>query len=430
MEGHQPATAHSDTTEFQQLSSLYRLLKRAVATRSEREILRTFIEALAVWQDAESMAYVADVNGHFVLDLILPGSDRESVPGILDIEPGDDMTTMRLPPAEREAMGFLGPTDVILSRVRGRVTSDWLIASRAPADSLAEARLAVYVEAVSQALTEMTAVESSRLTWAMLQHLLPTSEALDRAAQGAIDALASVVGGEIFLSVTRDDGSRVLTIGDVRGIEHSGGAIRTSALLAIPVDVPAPFASILGVRRKANCPLTGREERLLHSAASTLGAWLGMVAPKFQSRHDRRLGPRTFDHVVEQQAREAQAHDRELSVIVVLLGADPPEHQVTHACVVQIRGLLRPADMAGRLSSGHIGVVLPDTPHDGATVVAERLRQLVKGDPGFGSFPDASIVFANPTSSGSTGIERGESQFRDAYSRMLGNGRLVPGPPN
>jgi GGDEF domain-containing protein len=83
--------------------------------------------------------------------------------------------------------------------------------------------------------------------------------------------------------------------------------------------------------------------------------------------------------------------------------------------------------MAGRLSSGHIGVVLPDTPHDGAAVVAERLRQLVRNDLGFGSFPDASIVFANPASPASP-----TELLRDAYSRFLDERRLIPGrtPPN
>jgi GGDEF domain-containing protein len=113
-------------------------------------------------------------------------------------------------------------------------------------------------------------------------------------------------------------------------------------------------------------------------------------------------------------------------VLVVFLGPDPPEHHVTHACVVQIRGQLRPDDMAGTLSSGHIGVVLPDTPADGAGVVAERLRRLVTTDPGFGPFPQASVVFANSSSD----LSAAESQLRDAYARVLGDVRLMPGSPN
>jgi hypothetical protein len=428
METHLSTVAHAGTTEFHQLSSLYRLLKRAVATRSEREILRTFMEALAVWQDAESMAYVADVTGRFMLDVLLPGSDRTSVPPVLTPElVPENTTTVRLPPAEREALGFQGQTDVILSRVRGRATSEWLVASRAAADSLAEARLAVYVEAVSQALAEMIAVESSRLTWAMLQHLLPTTDALDRAAQGAVDALSAVVEGQIFLAVARNDGSRVLAIGEAPDSATLPAPERSPGVLAVPIDVPVPFVATIGVRRQLDQPLTGRDEHLLHSAASTLGAWLGMVMPKLHARSDRRAaGPRSFDQVVEQQAREARDHHRDVSVIVVLFGPRPPELHVTHSCVVQIRGQLRPADMAGRLSSGHIGIVLPDTPHEGAAVVAERLRQLLKSDAGLGGFPEASVVFASP----STDLSTAESQLRDAYARVLADIHLAPGPPS
>jgi hypothetical protein len=82
--------------------------------------------------------------------------------------------------------------------------------------------------------------------------------------------------------------------------------------------------------------------------------------------------------------------------------------------------------MAGTLSSGHIGVVLPDTAPEGAGVVAERLRQLLTGNLGFASFPEASVVFANPAAELSTA----ETQLRDAYARVLGDVRLMPGPPN
>jgi hypothetical protein len=291
-------------------------------------------------------------------------------------------------------LGFRGPTDLVLSRVRGRGTSNWLVASFAPLDSLGQARLTVYVEAVSQALSEMTAVESSRLTWAMLQYLLPTSEALDRAAQGAMDALASTVGGELSLAVARNDGARVLTIGETNDVALLAAPTRAPNVLTLPIDVPPPFIAAIGLRRNTERPLAGREERLLQSAASTLGAWLTMVAAKLPMRHERRNGPRSFDQVVEQETRDAKAQQKNVSVMVVFLGPHPPEARVTHACVSQIRGQLRPSDMAGALSSGHIGVILTDTPADGAAVVADRLRRMIKSDLGFGPFPQASVIAA------------------------------------
>jgi hypothetical protein len=427
MELHLSSIAHGDTTEFRQLSSLYRLLKRAVATRSEREILRTFIEALAVWQDADSLAYVADVTGQYVLDVTLPGSDRTSAPATIDAEQiAGDLTTFRLPPAEREALGFQGSTDVMLSRVRGRATSDWIVASCAPVDSIAEARLAVYVEAVSQSLTEMASVESSRLTWAMLQHLLPTTDSIDRSAQGAMEALTYAASAEAFFAVARNDGTRVLTAGDARDVDVLAPPARKSRLLMLPVDVPPPLVASIGVRRASETPLAGREERLLQSAASTLSAWLHMIAPKLATRSERRSGIRSFDQLLQQKTRDARETDKVMSVMIVVLAPDPPAHDVRRACVTQIRGQLRPEDIAGELSSGHIGVLLPDTPPEGASVVAERLKHFVKAGLGFGSFPQASVVFAYP----STDLSAADAQLRDAYARVMGDVRRMRGSPH
>src|SRR5262245_48480303 len=160
-----------DTSELDRFSSLYRLLKHAAASGSEREVLRVFVEALAVWQDAESWAYVGDLTGRYVLDVALPGSDRNSVPAVIE---GDRFTagpsTPQLSPVDLESMGFR--SDAIMSLVRSQSSSDWLIVVCDSIDPSSSARIAIYADAVGQILGEMTAVQSTRLTWAQLQHLL------------------------------------------------------------------------------------------------------------------------------------------------------------------------------------------------------------------------------------------------------------------
>ena len=128
--------AHANAGELQQLSSFYRLLDEAAASRSEREIVRVFIEALAVWQDAESWAYFADVTGRFVLDVSLPESDRSRAPATLDasqlaIEASD---SARIAADDPGALGFQGLHNLLLSRIRVRGASDWLIVTENPGD--------------------------------------------------------------------------------------------------------------------------------------------------------------------------------------------------------------------------------------------------------------------------------------------------------
>ena len=358
-------------------------------------MIRAFVEALAVWQDAESFAYVAGLNGQFVLDLALPGSDRTTVPPMIDAERvAGDLMTARPAPADLDAMGF-HCSDVILSRVGRDSSSDWVIVICDAIDPRAEARIAVYAEAVAQALGEMTAVQSTRLTWALLQHLLPSTASPDAAARGAIEELAAAVGGRAYLSVSRQDGARLLTIGEAAGIVSSQVPTRDPRGLTMSIDLPAPYRAVIGVIREGEAPLTRRDELLVQSTASTLAAWLPSAAPRLPIERERRTGRRTFDQIVEQHAEMIMAGGHPVSIIVISLGNEPEQIAAAQACVAHVRRLLRPTDVAGRLSSGHIGVVLPDTPEDGASIVAERVHELVTSSVDFGLFPDASIGFAS-----------------------------------
>src|SRR4029079_1710362 len=74
----------TDTSEFQRRASLHRLLNRVAKKGSERELVRAFIDAVAVWHDAESWGYVLDLAGRFRRGVPLPGSAEESAPRAID----------------------------------------------------------------------------------------------------------------------------------------------------------------------------------------------------------------------------------------------------------------------------------------------------------------------------------------------------------
>jgi GGDEF domain-containing protein len=389
------ASARMDTSELDRFSSLYRLLKQAASGGSERDVLRAFVEALAVWQDAESWAYVGDLKGRFVLDVSLPGSDRTSVPAVIE---GDrfaaDASAPHLSPVDLEGMGFR--SDAILARVRSQSSSEWLVVICDSIDPSSQARIAIYAEAVGQILGEMTAVQSTRLTWAQLQHLLSGAERPEAAARGAIEELATAVDGRACLIVARLDGARVLTIGDAAELSSLPVPMRTSEVMTLPIDLPAPYRAVIGVIRERLPPLTRRDELLVLSTASTLGAWLPGAAPRLPIEADRRMGRRSFDQIIEQHAKAVMASGQPVSIIVISLGPDAAHlDSAAQACVAHVRSLLRPNDMAGRLSSGHICVILPDTPEDGASVVAERVHRLIVSNVDFGSFPHASLAIAS-----------------------------------
>ena len=405
---------HANAAELQQLSSFYRLLNQAAASRSEREIMRVFVEALAVWQDAESWAYFADVTGRFVLDVALPGSDRSRVPAAIDQSALtlDSSIPTRVHPEELPDLKFRDCGRLLMSRIQVRGASDWLIVTEDPGDADAEARLVVYVQAVVQALNEVNAIHSSRLTWAMLEHLLPAAESLAFPAQGAVEELAASAEATAWFTVFAADGSTVLAAGDLMSVLARPEPARTPSVLILPLEIGGPYRAAIGLRRAAERPLTGRDEQLLRLAASTLTTWLNAVIDRLTSEHERRSNLRTFDKVLKRRVEEAVGRGEQISVIVISLGADVSRTDFAHDCVGRIRQQLRPADMAGRLSSGHIGVVLPDTPTRDAHVVIERLRQLLVSPNGNGA-PQPSIGLAKLPVNGSDPLSPEESSRPD-----------------
>ncbi len=403
-------SASADASELHRLASLHRLLNQASSRTSERELVRVFIEALAVWQDAESWAYLGDLDGLFTRHVSLPGSEASRAPLTLDrssLPDGDAI--VRLDAGVRSRLGFPSApddhADLLVARLEGRAISDWLIVTSANGDPGTETRLAVYLSVLGEALGEVTAVESSRLTWAMVQHLLPSSESLEQAAQSATDDLSAALGGTGSFVVMRSDGECALAIGEPARSLMSGAALsaasgrryqrdRDEARLVLPVEVAPPYAAAVGIQRTGR-PLTHRDERMLQSAAFTLSAWLRAVSNRLAGAPERRRVSRPFDQIIEQHIATAAAGTEDVAVIVLSFGGELRGSETTVAWIGTIRRLLRPTDVAGRLSSGDVGVLLPDTSRAGADVVLGRLKALVESAEGHSVLPSASFGMAS-----------------------------------
>ena len=98
---------------------------------------------------------------------------------------------------------------------------------------------------------------------------------------------------------------------------------------------------------------------------------------------ERRNVVRSFDQIVDRYAREAHASRDDASLILISVGERAPSLDTTHSWIKRLRPQLRPTDLAGRLASGELGILLLQTPQAGAQVVARRLwRALVAGSPG------------------------------------------------
>jgi hypothetical protein len=375
IERHMASFPVDDPSELRQLSSLYRLFDQAIATGSEIAVVRVFVEALAIWEDVECRAYVADLAGRFSLAVSLPGSDPGQAPlnVVLDARPAAGATS-RPSASERKRLGFPEATQILLASVEGRVTARWLIVASVPTDARQAARLSLYLDVLVQAVTSATAVELARLTWAVTQHLL-LHDSPQAAVHATLAELSATIKDSSCFSLFRSDGLDVLTVGEASSILVLPAPTRTPHLLILRVAIPPPYAAVIGVRKAGAGAFNHRHEKLAEATASILSAWLKPLMQRLTSG-DRRLPQRTFDQVIEEYDHDATTLD-DLSMIVVSIGDAFAPPSLARGWINKLRGQLRPTDLVGRLLSGDVGILLLHTADDGAQVVVRRLHKLM-----------------------------------------------------
>ncbi|HEX7140309.1 MAG TPA: hypothetical protein VF219_20835 [Vicinamibacterales bacterium] len=372
-----PAQEHRG--HLHQISALYQLLHTAIATGSEAEVVRTFSEALSVWEEIEVLAYREDLDGCYRLTFALPGSDLDAAPSLLEHEPAIGVPRVRrLTAAERAGLGFLGDGDTVLAYL----TSDagrWLIALNALREMADRERSEMYVAALGHALNGCVAVGTSRLMWAVMQQFVDAEPPAD-AATRAIDELCRALPATGSFVIRGLEGAPILASGDAR-LSGRAPALANAHTLRAHLVVPPPFNASIELRALPGSFFTPRDLKLFEAAAASFTAWLPAALRRIGAG-ERRGVVRSFDQIVDRYAREAHAARDDASLILISVGERALSLDTTHSWIKRLRPQLRPTDLAGRLASGELGILLLQTPHSGAQVVARRLwRALAGGSP-------------------------------------------------
>jgi hypothetical protein len=257
------------------------------------------------------------------------------------------------------------------------------VATPCRTDVRQEARLALYVDVLGRMLGEVAAVESSRLTWAMLQHLLGAVQSQDSAVADALRELSAVVDGSACLAVFKDR-VRVLTIGDAECAPTVPEPVRRPDRVVLPLDVLSPYSAVVAISRLEGSPFAPREEHLLLTAVATLNPSLSSVLQRLPTTGERRSSLRSFDQIIERYATDTAPGSGDISVLVVSVPEATLRRKLAQEWMGRVRGQLRAADLAGQLGSGEIGILLPDTSMSSAHIVAQRVKQLMRSDAAIG----------------------------------------------
>ena len=383
--------------EWRELSVLHRMLNDAVAGGSETDVVQAYVEALAIWADTDTRAYALDAAGRFVLDVALAGADAGAAPHLIAAAHVDTTLGLtRLEPDRAASLGFAGPAGVVLGPVPADDGVRWLMTYLSTSDSLDLDRLALFHDLLLPALRAAGELEASRLTWAMMQHLVHSplsprdavASALDELEQAGLCTAAMLVlrrGGEVLLEL----GVPVPRTSD--GYDYLSPAVQHYAL-----SVPDPFDASLTLWRPSTLPFTTRETRLGGIGASVLESWVATALDRGE------IGVASEERRVER--RRLGLDDRpEVSLLVIR--PDPARTSVNlrERWVSELKLRLRPADVIGALASGEIGVLLPSTESGDANLVATRLRHIFRQQSSLSALDRVPIGIATASSRWSDG---------------------------
>jgi hypothetical protein len=403
-------------TEWRQISSFCRAVAEESVLGSQTALVRVFVEALAIWDDLDVRGYAAELNGRFSQNVTLGGADPSLAPAELD--PSDfahDGILNRLAPVEAARLGF-GDAGVSVAIVRAGTAPPWLLVLIGDLQRDDEPRLVALIGVLREALGAAHAIETSRLTWALLQCLVGDFDSVENTIRRALGELESATGLHAAATLTRRDGAVVAAIGDdaiVRGQRPaavSRSSVNDSYELALAL-APEPSGRALV-----------RHQRLVDLAGSLVVSWVATMLKRVDAIGDRRAFEHRFDDLLQRQIRFAHDSGTELAVMLVRAGSAEPT--VVQRWVRELRGCLRAGDIATALPNGDVAIVLPDTTFGEAVCVAERLRRAFSGDPGMAALASApaGIVSLNEREVGRADVVEtapaGEPPVADARSLL------------
>ena len=384
IEAHLQSPPAFHASGINRLAPLARLLAQAAERESDRELVRLFGEAIAVWHDIETSGYIEVDDETFVRDVTLPGTRSTERPATIPAMGLPDTADLTgLPQGHLDRFGLPVGEDVFVRRFRRRDGRSWLLVFTGEIGAQDLQRLGAYVSLLECALALATAEASSRVMVAVSRRLTDGDDQLEARAARALEELRLEVGAASATLVVESAGGTVVrasTPVPTSPVNQSANATR----LVMVTRSERHYTTTVSVARTESLQFTPRDHDVVNAAASMFVAWAPIALRAGSGTRDRRATPRGFQEVIERSAREALELGSPVAVVVLLVRDAVFFPGATQRWVAGMRGQLRPLDLAGTLAEGEIGLLMHDTTAHHARAIAERLRTVVGGSSGAG----------------------------------------------
>jgi hypothetical protein len=362
------------------IAPLARLLATAAETESDRELVRLFGEAVAVWHDIEVSGYIEMSDGNFARDVSLPGARKGERPATIPAIGLPDSTDLALlPQGHVDRFGLPVNNEAYVCQLRRDTGRAWLLVFTGAIDSYDLQRLVAYVALLDVALAFASADASARVTTTLTRRLADVEDAADTRATLALEELRGVFHASSATMIVESANGDVM----LRAASPGVGSAESAKIsrLSVVNRSDRQYTTTVSIGRNEGLQFTPRDHAVATAAAEVLNAWASSYRASM-SRRDRRTGAPAFHEVMERSAREAVERGAPVTAVVLLIRDSALSPGSTQRWVAGMRGQMRPSDLAGMLAEGEIGLLMHDTTAQHAKNIASRLRAVVDGLPG------------------------------------------------
>ena len=364
------------------VAPLAQLLGQASARESDRELIRLFGEAIAVWHDIEVSGYVETTAGVFARDVTLPGTKKGERPAVIpSVGLPDSTDLVRLPQGHLDRFGLPVNDDVFVRRFKGKDGRSWLMVFTGEIGAYDLQRIGAYVALLDLALLVSTSAFTARITRTIAASLATLDVPETQAARALEELRAALGAAAATLTIESSSGVPAINITAPAGASEVHADASAFRLVLVKRS-ERHYTTTLSLGRNESLQFTPRDHAAAKVAVSMFDAWAPAALGGARARFERRAAPRGFAEVLQRSAREALERGAPIAVVVLLIRDAASLPGSTQRWVAGIRAQLRASDLAGMLGEAEIGLLMMDTGAEQAKSIAERLRAIVGGEPG------------------------------------------------
>ena len=379
----------TNASALQHVLPLWRLLTGVARRESDREVIASFIEAMAVWHDLEAGGYVRTARGTFRRAVTVAGRVGADRPIALPEGTATPLTLRRLPHSELDAEASAFAQDPLFTLLRaGDRVGGWLIVLSGADDSCDRELLHNYLAILDLAVGSAVIAATARVQAVVADKLWrDAAEGHDAAARAALAEVLALTESRSAVLTATAPGMPVWQLDESRPGIVSQNAV---AQLVVTGADESPMVT-LTLSRDDGGQFTYANAQAAEAAAVLFQSWMR----ESLRTNTLRGGSEPFEAILEQRAQEALL--RGDTVTAGVLAIESERSAAVAPLLEALRTQVRETDGVGLLSDGQIGVLFLNTTAAKASAVLARLERAVAERTGAGEVRIAGAGFATRT---------------------------------